>query len=161
ATVPVTLSAQLTTSRTDPLVLSRLLETDVWYRTYWIRSDIRLSYGLAAAGSGQDPLNPKSLPEGVGLGPSYVELPTAPPQPWIAVRPGVPKGALVEERIASKILKAERTAWVYTPAGYDATRATPYPVLICFDGTLYTAMDTIPTPAILDNLIAAGEIPAM
>src|SRR5260221_6157228 len=79
----ITLSAQLTTSRTDPLVLSRLLGTDVWYRTYWVRSDIRLSYSLAAPDSGKDPLNPKSQPAGIGLGPSYVELPSAPPQPWI------------------------------------------------------------------------------
>jgi enterochelin esterase-like enzyme len=158
----VTLDAQLTTTRTEVLALTRLLETDVWYKTFWIRGDLRFSYGLQAnppeGNSGKDPLNPKAQPAGVGIGPSFVELPAAPPQTWIEPRPGVAKGTLVEERIQSQLLKTERTAWIYTPAGYDAKRTTPYPVVICFDGSLY-ASPAIPTPVMLDNLIAAGAVP--
>jgi len=149
--------------------LTRLLDTDVWYRTYWIRNDMRFSYSLAPTATGAtdrsppqpDVLNPKSSPAGTNLGESIVELPAAPPQHSIVPRSGVAAGKLVEEHIQSKILKNQRRAWIYTPAGYDPKRATPYPVLICFDGWVYTQPDRVPTPAILDNLIAEKKIPPM
>jgi enterochelin esterase-like enzyme len=151
--------------------LTHIVKTDVWYRTYWIRNDMRFSYSFAPKaivttdGNGnsqqQDVLNPKSSPVGTNLGNSIVELPAAPPQSSIVPRPGVPAGNVVEEHIVSKILKSERRAWVYTPAGYDQKRAAPYPVLICFDGWVYTQPDRVPTPTILDNLIAEKQIPPM
>jgi enterochelin esterase family protein len=115
---------------------------------------MRLSYDLAGEG---DPLNPRSLPKGWGIGRAYVELPAAAPQYGIEPREGVAKGKLTEEHIQSKILKAERMAWIYTPAGYDPRRVATYPLLVCFDGSTYTHQ--VPTPVILDNLIADGKIP--
>jgi enterochelin esterase-like enzyme len=152
--------------------LTNLSATDVWYKTYSIRRDMRLGYSLvpsATNGSSAsdpvsqiaDPLNPKVAPRLQWMGQSVLELPAAPPQPWITARPGVPKGKLVEEHIESNILKSERRAWIYTPAGYEPKRAAPYPILICFDGWIYSRQELIPTPTILDNLIAAGKIPPM
>ena len=159
----VQLAAQLTTLRDDPsMVLTRLASSDVWYKTFLVRSDLRFSYGLLPTPSddaqGKDPLNPRSL-RVQAIGPSFVELEKAPPQRAISTQPGISKGRVVEERVESKILNTERTIGVYTPASYDPKRADPYPVLICFDGPNY--LSAIPTPTILDNLIAAGEIPPM
>jgi enterochelin esterase family protein len=44
----VVLTAQLATSR-EPILLKRLPDTDVWYKTYWIANNMRFSYGLAEA----------------------------------------------------------------------------------------------------------------
>jgi enterochelin esterase family protein len=46
--------------------------------------------------------------------------------------------------------------FVYTPAGYDQGDA-PVPLVIVFDGNTYRG--TVPTPTVLDNLIAAGRVP--
>jgi enterochelin esterase family protein len=49
-----------------------------------------------------------------------------------------------------------RKVWVYTPPAYDAKHA-PYDLVVLFDGETYVS--DIPTPAILDELIAAKKIP--
>jgi enterochelin esterase family protein len=133
--------------------MARLPGTDVWFKTYWIRDDMRLDYAFVP-----DP-TPESVAAAARGDTSVVELPAAPPQPWIRPRAGVPAGKLEEQEVDSRILGERRGAWVYTPAGYDPRRATPYPLLMCFDGGLYTQADGVPTPTILDNLIAEGKIP--
>lgn len=155
--------------------MSRLLDTDLWYRTYKTRNDARFSYNLSVNDSlvpfakidikdqkavlqrtstfKTDPLNPNSY---LGLPPtSLVELPNAPPQPWIKRAPGVPAGKLEEKRLKSEILGNERKAWVYTPPNYNAT-GEAYDLMILFDGVAYTLL--VPTPLILDNLLARDLI---
>lgn len=51
-----------------------------------------------------------------------------------------------------------RQIWVYTPPGYDAHRAAPYPMILAFDGGEY--QDTMPLPMILDTLLATRRAPA-
>ena len=46
---------------------------------------------------------------------------------------------------------------IYTPAGFQATGGTLYPLLVFSDGESYQSL--IPTPTILDHLIASGAIP--
>jgi len=151
-------------------VLKRFDDTGLWYKAYWLPNNLRLSYSFVpdptpeAFGGNpslrlKDPLNPKFSAPGVNIGDSILELPGAPPQPWIAPRPGVPSGKVEEEQIESKILKTQRTAWIYTPPGFDAKRAQPYPLLVCFDGPGYGSDDHIPGPTILDNLIAEKKLP--
>ena len=50
----VTLVAQLGTTR-EPIGLSHLPATDVWHKTYWIRTDMRLSYSLRPSPAGDRP----------------------------------------------------------------------------------------------------------
>jgi enterochelin esterase family protein len=158
------------TGRENPKerALARLPDTDVWYKTYRIRSDMRFSYGFVPNRDPdsdsrtipvRDPLNPKRVGISVGIGGSVVELPAAPPQPWITPEAGVPRGKLESEQVASKILNARRTARVYTPAGHDPKAPEPYALLVCFDGPVYSSPDQVPTPTVLDNLIARGKIP--
>ncbi|MCL2781488.1 MAG: alpha/beta hydrolase-fold protein [Actinomycetia bacterium] len=123
-----------------------LAGTDVWYRTYQVRSDMRGRYvispndpmtplpreGTAEVAEREatfraDPFNPKTLvfprvaddPVSVERRFSVLELPDAPAQPWAAARPDAPAGALVCERFTSELLGNTRRVWVHTPAGYE------------------------------------------
>ena len=158
--------------------LTRLAGSDVWYRSYVFRKDVRFLYKLSPnddltpldapgldwqkrfAHVQTDPLNPKLYPPAAGATDwttqSVAELPGAPPQPWVERKKGVPAGKVERQKIRSGILNNERDVWVYLPAGYQA-KDKAYPLLILFDGQSY--MDQVPTPLILDNLIAAGRIP--
>ena len=162
--------------------MSRLLDTDVWYRSCVIANDVRATYQFlalsdseqpAAAPEGsfsdyvRDPLNRKTYvfvkdeedPDGFELIRSVVEMPNVPPQPLNERKPGVPEGSIETHRLRSEILQNDRRVWVYTPAGYDPNRLEPYDVLVLFDGTGFVKMS--PLPAILDNLIASGAIPPL
>ena len=55
-------------------------------------------------------------------------------------------------------MKNERNLSVYTPPDYRAS-GQPYALLVLFDESAY--LNNVPTPVILDNLIAAGKIPPM
>ena len=148
--------------------MAKLDRTDVWFKTFKVRKDARFTYQLSVDDSlipeedetddnarrarlRSDPLNPHHLNDAESL----VELPAAPDQRWIRQN-GYPAGQLKSSQFRSEILKTERTVTVYSPPGYKA-EGRPYPLLIIFDGDAYT--DAIPTPTILDNLIAARKIP--
>jgi enterochelin esterase family protein len=87
-----------------------------------------------------------------------LELPAAPPQPWCDREPGNAAGQVEVHRLQSDILRNERRVWIYTPPGYSLG-GEPYDLLLLFDGLAY--IDPIPTPTILDNLLAAGRIRPM
>jgi enterochelin esterase family protein len=104
---------------------------------------------------------------------SMIVLPGAPAQPWAEARSAVPAGHVEKDHIRSDILGNERRVWVYTPPGYTphtpagtpsaatsgdaADRGQDYTLLVVFDGWAYLRL--VPTPTILDNLLAAGKVP--
>jgi enterochelin esterase family protein len=59
-------------------------------------------------------------------------------------------------QFTSAILGTKRKVSIYTPPGYEATKA-PKAFMMVFDGDAYQSV--IPTPTILDNLIAERRIP--
>ena len=152
-------------------ILSRVPGTDVWFRTYRVRSDSRFTYRFSVNDSlvpaeeeknpktrearfQPDPLNPRQV-----SGPrsdSLVELPGAPPQPWVQPSSEAPTGELNKIPFRSRILGNERSLTIYTPPKYDPA-GRPYHLLILMDAEAYTA--DIPAPVILDNLLNAGKIP--
>ncbi|MBA1203451.1 DUF3327 domain-containing protein [Pseudomonas capeferrum] len=153
----------------DPL--HRLGDSDVWYRSFGVPSSARLSYQIAPdvpassdrrvllATSRSNPLNPHAFADASGdpwLSRSSLELPDAAPQPWIARRENVARGALERQRVASRLLGNERDVYLYRPAGWQAGKAGQ-DLLVLFDAHAYTRQ--VPTPTILDNLIADGLIP--
>ena len=170
----------------DPIhdnLMTRLRETDVWHKSYRVPHDARTIYRLAANHSllkwrdvppsqmakhmsayGPDPLNPRSyvipghdLWQGIDdVTCSVVQLPGAPPQPWIKALASVPKGEVKLHRVTSRVLGNRRRVWVYTPPSYKPSDK-PYHVLVLFDGWHY--IRTMPTPTILDNLIAKRSLP--
>ncbi|MDR0227197.1 MAG: enterochelin esterase [Burkholderiaceae bacterium] len=158
----------------DPL--QHLPGSDVWWASFRMPDTARLSYRLAPdvpliqgsamdqrrallATAQRDPLNTRAFPPPQGgfidafQGASVLELPQAPPQPWVAPRPGVAQGRLEQHRLSSPLLGNDRDVWVYRPAG-----AAPQALLLLFDGNAYARQ--VPTPTIIDNLMADGLIPS-
>ncbi len=126
---------------------------------------------VIAAAARTDPLNPKrwrvnaqSLDSPVFEERSMVEMPDASPQPWLAEKLGVPAGHVEKRRFTSLLLKNEREVAVYLPPGYSR-HAKPYPLLLVFDEIAYLGdpkqIVLVPTPTILNNLIAEQRIPPM
>ncbi|ANI21728.2 hypothetical protein AB870_00200 [Pandoraea faecigallinarum] len=157
--------------------MRRLGDSDVWYRSYVVPDSTRLSYQLAPdvpdidgtalerrravmATLQADPLNRHPFVvegfDGKRVVKSSVTLPEAPPQPWIERRAHVPAGTLHAARLTSKVLGNTRDVYVYRPAGYRASDPSQG-LLVVFDAHAY--VNTVPTPVILDNLIAEGRIP--
>lgn len=157
----------------DPL--QRLGGSDVWWTSFRMPLSTRLSYRLAPdvpqvqgtatdnrrmilATAQRDPLNPRAFPARTDTaldafqGFSVLELPGAPAQPWVAPRPGVARGTLTRHVVDSRILGNQRAVWLYRPAG-----APPQALLVLFDAHAYR--DDVPTPRIVDNLLADGLIP--
>jgi enterochelin esterase-like enzyme len=156
--------------------LQLITGTDVWYKLFKVRNNARLTYQFSSLPVDAtmikrnlqiDPLNPHIFdfftveedPTGVNLRRSVLEMPNAPVQHWIEKRADVLTGQLDLAQVHSQRLNNQRRVWVYTPPGYDTEREKAYPLLLLFDG--WTYLNLIPTPTILDNLIAAGEIPPL
>ncbi|MFJ2991403.1 enterochelin esterase domain-containing protein [Pandoraea sp. NPDC087047] len=157
--------------------MRQLGNSDVWYRSYVVPDTTRLSYQLAPdvpdiEGTAMerrravvktlqaDPLNRHPFVvegfDGKRSVKSSITLPDAPPQPWIARRADVPAGTVQATRFTSRALGNTRDVYVYRPAGYRAGDASQG-LLVVFDAHAY--VNTVPTPVILDNLIAEGRIP--
>ena len=160
-------------------LLARIPGTDVWYRSYPARADARFIYELSVndnlvpfdqvtdwrartATFKRDPFNKRVFEAAIfGRSVSVAEGPRAPREEWIAVRPELPKGRVEQTTFASTLLGTTRDVWVYTPPGYDtlAKRGDGLPLLLTFDGGEYVS--SIPTPTILDNLVAARRVAPM
>lgn len=172
-------------ARVNPLphLFARLGGTDLWYRSYHLRRDARFEYLVAAEDSlapfaarepadaggwvddlRPDPLNPhrfveppdEEKPGDREYVSSVLELPGAPAQPFVAEREGVAKGRVELIRYGGGTTNATRRVWVYTPPGYRPD-GPPNRLLVLFDGWQYARL--MPTPTILDNMIADGAIP--
>jgi enterochelin esterase family protein len=160
--------------------MARLLETDLWYKTFQLQKGARFIYQFAtnlpdpkewrgvtrfAGAVRNDPLNPLQFTERWNEFNPYevnsfsaVELPSAEPQIWNVARSTVPAGRVQREKFTSKLLGNERPIWIYTPHGYAAGKK-PYGLLVLTDGGLY--VNTARVATTLDNLIAAGLIPPL
>lgn len=160
-----------------------LLDTDLWYKTYRVRKDLRTQYQLAPndplipdaapqdwaarrANWRSDPFNPRTFtlspPDHDPDRPmriwSIIELSDAPPQPWIVPQPSIPAGTVTLASFHSDILGQNRRLWIYTPPTVY-TSDVPLAVLLVFDGAIYRSV--VPTPTILDNLAAAKQTPPL
>ena len=160
---------------------SNLMTRDgsLWSRTYRVARALRTTYFVLPDPPDEleftpelfrrletDPLNPsvwvspedEDDPEwGFETVRSLFEGPDAPAEPWIVRRPGTPAGTTELHRVRSEILGNERRVWVHLPAGYAPSER--YGLLLVFDGWAYVHL--VPTPTILDNLVAAGRIPPL
>lgn len=150
-------------------LLIRLLQTNLFYRTYKVRTDFRFVYWLSPnhplihpkevkdwdqymAHCVVDPFNPNIFVQDKDR--SFVEMPSAPSQYWHISRPDVPHGQVEHVDWHSELLNNDRQVWVYTPPDYSPENE-PYPLLLLFDGDTYTS--DILAPTIFDNLISAGR----
>ena len=166
------------TSLTDTL-LERLPGTDLWHASFRMGRDWRASYSFlvhpaggeapwlvdghvalrAALDHGRpDPRNPERCTNRAGQVQSVASMPDAPAQRWHVPRTDGAQGTVEATRRPDG-----REVWLYRPAGRSADAvglagagSDPLPLLIALDGEVWVRW----LPAILDNLIAAGEIPS-
>jgi enterochelin esterase-like enzyme len=151
--------------------MQRLLETNLWYVTYKLKSDVRSEYGFSINDSFDNNFDKKTLVhdkfnknisifEGENGEKdtlrSYVVMPNAPEHFWVKERNDVPKGNLCEHEFNSKNSEKGRRVRIYTPYGYEKAN-TPYGFLLLTDGNEY--INVLSTVAVLNNLIKDKKIP--
>lgn len=143
------------------LRFQRLMNTKLFFVTQRVPNDARFNYGfnyfnLHKAG----PNNEIKYRNVVHAYDGIVEMPNAPKQQYISQKEGIPKGKLFPTAIQSNILKENRKITIHTPANYNSN--TPHNLLIVFDGETYGGRRNrrarIPTPIIMDNLMAERKI---
>jgi enterochelin esterase family protein len=159
-------------------VMERLMDTDVWFKTYKIRKDIKFKYNFSLnyefdedfkkikKNSILDPLNPNKIvfikndedPEDADNVYSLIKMPDIKPDRWTITNKDIQKGHINLSRFHSDILGDSRRIWVYTPNGYTQDNS-PYNLLVLNDGFDY--LNYLSAQTVLDNLIAEGEIPPL
>jgi enterochelin esterase-like enzyme len=155
-------------SRKMAFPLFRLENSDLWYRSYRLPSQVRATYHFFLNGEPiSDPLSQHVLPvppDPVSvygekeLRLAIVELPDSTPERWSQQRPGIPHGTVQTQHMYSSIAGHDYRLSIYTPSGYQTDGAS-YPLLLLYDEWTYTRV--IPTPTILDNMIAEEAIPPL
>jgi len=158
--------------------LSKLAKSDIWFHSYEVPIETRLSYRVAPnvpqlidnksreqrravlATAQPDPLNhSQEFSESDNLfGPaSTLTLPSA-PKDTITKTMGHPKGSVTDHIYQKDNDSLPRKISLYQPSKiYKIEKGSP--LLILFDGDAY--LDKVPTPVILDNLIAQKLVPPM
>lgn len=151
--------------------LTQLDNSDIWFHTFEVPNSTRLSYRIAPnipqlsnenyrqqrravlATVKADPLNHRSLFSKGSA--STLTLDDA-PSDYLTKNSGGLKGEVSEHFYNNSENVLARKVNIYQPnKKYKVTNDTP--VLIIFDGDAY--LEKVPTPTILDNLIAQGLIP--
>jgi enterochelin esterase-like enzyme len=153
-------------------VMTKVPKTQTWFKTLRLRNDTRFTYRFAPNDSlipfdrpdrnfmtrmkswVRDPLNQKEFRFEDGAEASVLELPAAPSDALLIQRNDVAQGLLTAVKLPFPEPNG-RPAWIYTPPRF--TRGGRYPLVVFMDGESYTTL--IPTPTILNNLIARGAIP--
>lgn len=155
----------------DEHKFERLLDINIWYKTYKIRNDVRFNYLYFVndplddnwerrwQNIQHDDLNKNKLVFAAGEEEenvyTYVVMPKADEQIWVKERKDTLNGNVELFKFQSKILNNERRIRIYTPLGYSKSKE-PYGILVLNDGEEYMAMSA---KAVLDNLINDKKIP--
>lgn len=166
----------------DHTLLTKLLNSDIWFVTFDILDDTFLSYRLAPdvpvlplnkreqrrallATLQRDPLNKRTYPSFIddksavkktdkfNLN-SVLQLPNAPKSSYLHAQT-TRTGQLQSYDFHSKLLNNSRRVFLYTPANFEPIKES-FNLLFFFDGADY--LEKVPTPKILDNMQAAGKL---
>ena len=138
----------------------RLAGTDLWLLRLAVEDGGRFEYKLAIGRGGReelvvDPLNPARAGDPFGENSVAQTLGYSRPD-WSLPR-GAPAGRIETLEIASPAFGETRAVRVYLPSGHDPGR--PAPLVVIHDGDDFTAYADL--PAVLDNLIDAGDLPPL
>lgn len=128
----------------------------IWSCSLNLPRDAYLEYALYDPVSQKrfpDPLNSKSISNGVGSRNNFFYMPETMPSPFTMRRADVPVGAISTHRVETGFLRedGEREIFLYRPPVKE-----PVPLLIVFDGQDYLQRGKLNT--IVDNLIADKRI---
>ncbi|MDT8715898.1 hypothetical protein IAI10_04460 [Clostridium sp. 19966] len=155
--------------------MEKLLDTDIWFKTYKVRNDIKFKYNFSincgldysyknrSENSILDELNPNKVvfmkdeedPESEEEIYSLVELENFKPEIWTKDRNIEQKGKIDLHIANSSILKDPRRIWIYKPYEYSENNE-PYNLLVLTDGFEY--INWMSAQIVLDNLIESNKI---
>jgi enterochelin esterase-like enzyme len=143
------------------LQMTRLGKTKLFFATQVVPTDARFVYAFNLTQVRSTGAGGVETTDGIHTDDALLEMPDAPAQPYITPRVGVRNGKIVQTTITSAVLKEERKITIYVPVAYGAKTACN--LLVVFDGGTFggnpdTAQVEIPTPTILDNLIADEKV---
>ncbi|HSJ54258.1 MAG TPA: alpha/beta hydrolase-fold protein [Anaerolineae bacterium] len=136
-----------------PVRLERV-EPGLWAVTLTFPLDAYLEYTYWRDGQRlADPLNSRTVPNGLGRTNHYFYMPAAAPTPLAPRRRNVPRGSLVHHVLHDDFLLAggKRAVDLYRPPVPG-----PVPLLVVLDGQDYRRRGALPT--IVDNLVAVGRM---
>jgi enterochelin esterase-like enzyme len=157
-------------------IMERLHDTDIWYKSYIVRNDVKFKYNFSInyeldndykkikKNSIIDPLNLNKVvlikddenPSSEKNISSLVKLEKTKDDRWTTPNENIKKGNVALSRFHSEILEGNRRIWAYTPYGYTENNS-PYKLLVLTDGFEY--LNFLSAPVIFDNLIDEGAIP--
>ena len=149
--------------------MQRFMQTPLFFASEIVPRDSRFRYGFVVTERrftgpdktiqvSEDQVKGDTLNPNEFTGLSVLTLPDALPQTYVVKNDSVPRGQSTPARLKSTFLNEDRGLSIYTPPGYDGTK--PADLLIIFDGESYDggSASSVPTPTILDNLIAGKKI---
>ena len=128
----------------------------IWYATLTLPRDAYVEYAFhdpVTQKNFTDPLNKKSVNNGMGGRNNFFYMPETMPSPFHLRRADVTPGALTSHRVETGLLRDdyERTIYLYRPSVKD-----PAPLLIVYDGQDYLQRGKF--AVIVDNMIAEKRI---
>jgi enterochelin esterase-like enzyme len=137
--------------------MTKLSQTNFWYRSEKFEMDARLDYKFVLNGSNWilDPENPNICQGGFGPNselsmPMYV-------QPWeINYNPNIAHGIVVTKIIYSTNVGTNYQLNIYLPPGYDSLASTTYPTVYFQDGSEYISLGKAVN--VIDNLLDSSKI---
>ncbi len=137
--------------------MTRLYQTNFWYRSATFEIDARLDYKFVLNGSTWilDPENPNTCQGGFGPN-SELSMPLY-VQPWeIVYNPNIQHGTLVPRLIYSANVGANYQLYIYLPPGYDSLSSSTYPAVYFQDGLEYITLGKAVN--VMDNLLDSAKI---
>lgn len=137
----------------SPLTLARIAP-GLWAHTLRLPRDAYIEYAYVRGGQRlPDPLNPHTLPNGVGATNHFFYMPEAAPTTLAQRKRDVPHGLVTRHTVETEGLAVggKRTVYLYHPP-----TTGPCPLIVVFDGQDYLRRARLTD--IVDNLIAQGRI---
>lgn len=156
-------------------MLERILDTNIWFKTYKVRNDIKFKYNFSVNDALDDDyknrkknlildtLNPNKITfmkddedlDSIDAVYSLVELSKVKSEIWTKEKEGINKGDLIFHRFESRNMANSRRIWVYTPYNYD-TKSEPKELIILTDG--FDHLNYLSALNVLNNLINENKI---
>ncbi|MBL4936846.1 hypothetical protein JK636_13880 [Clostridium sp. YIM B02515] len=151
-------------------IMDSLLDTNIWYKTYIVRNNVKFKYNLSLnyefdndykkikAKSVLDPLNPNKIvfakddedPDGAEMINSLVVLYKSKKDIWTSSRNEINKGQIELHRLPNLNSDINRRIWVYTPFNYTKS-IEKFNLVVLTDGFDY--LNYLSAKNVLDNLI--------
>jgi enterochelin esterase-like enzyme len=137
--------------------MTKLSQTNFWYRSENFELDARLDYKFVINGSNWilDPENPNICQGGFGPN-SELSMPLY-VQPWeINYNPSISHGTVLTKTIFSTNVGTNYQLNIYLPPGYDSLSSTTYPTVYFQDGSEYISLGKAVN--VIDNLLDSSKI---